>query len=146
MNRIKLARLAADLKQGRPLDPEGRAYLEAVLERALAGETDPFRLKPAQRRGRPPDPQLAQRHLAMALAVASKHWDKGLTLADACGPGANGGTEAKSFAKYRANLELCRLIYGARNVQRDMTPEESERLSYLLAEDLRRRGFGTDGK
>lgn len=146
MNRIKIARLAADLKKGRPLDPECLAYLEAALERALAGDADPFRLKTPKRRGRPPDPELAQRQLAMARAVASEHWDKGRTLAAACGTGANGGTEAKAFTKYRANLELCRLVYGARNAQRDMTPEEKDAVARLVGEDLRRRGFGTEGK
>ncbi len=146
MDRITLERLADDIDQGRDIDQEGRAYLHDAIARALAGKPDPFRLKPPKRRGRPPDPYLPQRQIAIAMDIASKIRDEGLSIAAACGTGANGGTQSKAFEKYRANLELCRLIYGARNAQRDMTPEESARFSRLLEKDFRRRGCGEGSK
>jgi hypothetical protein len=145
MDHITLERLADDIDQGRDIDHVGRAYLHEAIARALAGKSDPFRLKPPKPRGRPPDPYLPQRQIAMAMDVASKIRDEGLSIAAACGTGANGGTQSKAFEKYRANLEACRLIYGARNAQRDMSPEESASLSRLLADDLRRRGRGKGG-
>jgi hypothetical protein len=73
-----LWRLAENFRHGRDMSFGQRKYLQESLDRAIAGDSDPFRLK--RPKGRQPRPRL---HLMLAETVGRLYWDEGHTLDEA---------------------------------------------------------------
>lgn len=133
MKRAHLENVARKLAQGFALTPQERTALARALDRALAGDPDPFGL--AKKRGGQPR---SKRHREIAETVARLHWDEGHSLESACElagerhgcSGANHGTAARAFEKHRYAIESWRLTFGT---DRPLTPEEEERLDRAIA-------------